>query len=91
MADRPLWGGTPGLRAMLSADPATVGECGYPDLRATGAFCDHHPPPADATHITFGVAAARLFTRAWKLGRRSTAIGSGAGRPYGRHPIATGR
>jgi hypothetical protein len=28
---------------MLSADPLTAGECGYPDLLATGEFCDGEP------------------------------------------------
>ncbi|HEX6940767.1 MAG TPA: hypothetical protein VF158_15230, partial [Longimicrobiales bacterium] len=40
MARRPLGGGVVSLRAMLSAEPLTVGECGYPDLLATGEFCD---------------------------------------------------
>ncbi|HEX7051808.1 MAG TPA: hypothetical protein VF188_16500 [Longimicrobiales bacterium] len=40
MARRRLLGGVLELRAMLSAEPVTVGECGYPDLLATGEFCD---------------------------------------------------
>ncbi|HWV57550.1 MAG TPA: hypothetical protein VNZ57_08880, partial [Longimicrobiales bacterium] len=40
MARRALGGGDVTLRAMLSAEPLTVGECGYPDLLATGESCD---------------------------------------------------
>ena len=43
MARRPLLGGDMTLRAMLSADPVTADECGYPDLLATGEFCDQEP------------------------------------------------
>ena len=43
MARRPLLGGDVTLRAMLSADPVTADECGYPDLLATGEFCDGEP------------------------------------------------
>lgn len=42
-ARRPLAGGELMLRAMLSAEPLTVGECGYPDLLATGESCDGEP------------------------------------------------
>ena len=43
MARRPVLGGDMTLRAMLSADPVTADECGYPDLLATGEFCDEEP------------------------------------------------
>jgi hypothetical protein len=43
MARRPVLGGDMTLRAMLSADPVTSDECGYPDLLATGEFCDDEP------------------------------------------------
>jgi hypothetical protein len=43
MARRPFLGGDLMLRVMLSADPLTAGECGYPDLLATGEFCDDEP------------------------------------------------
>ncbi|HET7693034.1 MAG TPA: hypothetical protein VFM44_08115 [Gemmatimonadota bacterium] len=43
MARRPVLGGDMTLRAMLSADPVTADECGYPDLLATGEFCDDEP------------------------------------------------
>ena len=36
----PLGRGRLGLRAMLSAEPWTIGGCGYPDLLATGEVCD---------------------------------------------------
>jgi hypothetical protein len=40
MARRKLGSGDLALRTMLSAEPLTVGECGYPDLLATGESCD---------------------------------------------------
>lgn len=43
MARRPAGGGDLTLRAMLSVDPFTVRECGYPDLLATGESCDSEP------------------------------------------------
>ncbi|HEX7091062.1 MAG TPA: hypothetical protein VF192_13050 [Longimicrobiales bacterium] len=50
MARRPLAGGDITLRAMLSAEPITVGECGYPDLLATGEFCADRGPLHDRQH-----------------------------------------
>ena len=43
MARRPALGGELTFRAMLSADPLTATECGYPDLLATGELCDGEP------------------------------------------------
>jgi hypothetical protein len=43
MARRPAAGGDLMFRAMASLDPLTSGECGYPDLLATGEFCDGEP------------------------------------------------
>jgi hypothetical protein len=40
MARRPVGSGRVGVRAMLSLEPWTIGGCGYPDLLATGEFCD---------------------------------------------------
>ena len=39
MLSRPVAAGQLSLKAMLSAEPFTVGKCGYPDLLATGEFC----------------------------------------------------
>lgn len=39
MASRQLGGGNLTLRTMVSAEPITVGNCGYPDLLATGESC----------------------------------------------------
>lgn len=50
MARRPLAGGELGLRAMLSLEPLTVGSCGYPDLLATGEFCEALGPIHDRQH-----------------------------------------
>ena len=43
MARRPAGGGRFGTRVMLSAEPWTVGKCGYPNLLATGEVCDGEP------------------------------------------------
>jgi hypothetical protein len=40
MAQRPAGGGHLMLRGMVSLEPWTIGGCGYPDLLATGEFCD---------------------------------------------------
>lgn len=40
MARRQLAAGDLSVRAMLSAEPFTVGECGYPALLATGESCE---------------------------------------------------
>lgn len=43
MARRSAFGGEWTVRAMASLDPLTADECGYPDLLATGEFCDDEP------------------------------------------------
>jgi hypothetical protein len=43
MLHGPVAGGAFQLRAMMSAEPLTVGKCGYPDLLATGEFCNGEP------------------------------------------------
>lgn len=43
MAHGAIAGGVLGLHVMASLDPLTVGECGYPNLLATGEFCDGEP------------------------------------------------
>lgn len=43
MAERRVGPGYLTGRAMLSVEPLTVGECGYPDLLATGEFCNGRP------------------------------------------------
>jgi hypothetical protein len=40
MANRSVGRGTLGLSTMLSAEPWTIGGCGYPDLLASGEQCD---------------------------------------------------
>ena len=40
MARRTVGAGRVGVRAMLSLEPLTIPGCGYPDLLATGEFCD---------------------------------------------------
>ncbi|MGA0601571.1 hypothetical protein ACO2Q3_12780 [Caulobacter sp. KR2-114] len=49
MAQRPLGGGTLGLRAMLSPDPF-MGPAGYPLLLATGETADGKTPLVDRQH-----------------------------------------
>lgn len=43
MAERQAHGGHLGLRTMFSVERLTVGKCGYPDLLATGEFCNGQP------------------------------------------------
>jgi YHS domain-containing protein len=43
MAERRARGGNLGIRTMFSLERLTVGECGYPDLLATGEFCNGQP------------------------------------------------
>jgi hypothetical protein len=50
MARRPLGAGDLTLRAMLSLEPATVEECGYPVLLATGETCEGGRPIHDRQH-----------------------------------------
>lgn len=50
MAHREVGGGMLMLRAMMSAEPATVGECGYPDLLATGETCKGGQAIVDRQH-----------------------------------------
>jgi len=40
MARRELGTSRVGARAMVSLEPATIGNCGYPDLLATGELCE---------------------------------------------------
>jgi YHS domain-containing protein len=40
MARRPAGNGRVGVRGMFSLEPWTIGGCGYPNLLATGEFCD---------------------------------------------------
>jgi hypothetical protein len=40
MARRRVGSGRVGVRAMFSAEPWTIRDCGYPDLLATGEICD---------------------------------------------------
>lgn len=43
MAHRDLGGGRLGLRGMVSAEPVTVGKCGYPNMLQTGELCNGRP------------------------------------------------
>ncbi len=43
MAQRDLGKGQFSVRAMVSLEPLTLGECGYPVLLATGEFCKDQP------------------------------------------------
>lgn len=43
MGRREVAGGEFTVRTMFSLEPLTVGDCGYPDLLATGEFCDDQP------------------------------------------------
>jgi hypothetical protein len=50
MAQRPLGPGTFGLRAMMSAEPGTIGKEGYPLLLQTGETADGVTPLIDRQH-----------------------------------------
>ncbi len=50
MATRPAGPGRLGLRAMLSAEPLTIGQQGYPLLLQTGETADGHTPLIDRQH-----------------------------------------
>lgn len=50
MAQRPIGPGTFGLRAMMSAEPATIGKDGYPLLLQTGETADGVTPLIDRQH-----------------------------------------
>jgi hypothetical protein len=50
MAVRPLGGGRLGLRGMLSAEPWTIGDEGYPLLLQTGETADGRTPLVDRQH-----------------------------------------
>lgn len=50
MAQRPAGPGTLGFRAMMSAEPATIGKEGYPLLLQTGETADGRTPLIDRQH-----------------------------------------
>jgi len=50
MANRPLGPGRLGLRAMISAEPWTIGSSGYPLLLQTGETANGHDPLVDRQH-----------------------------------------
>lgn len=50
MARRKIGEGDLMLRAMMSAEPDTIGECGYPDLLATGESCEGGQQLHDRQH-----------------------------------------
>ena len=50
MAQRPLGAARLGLRSMLSAEPSTIGQVGYPLLLQSGETADGHTPLIDRQH-----------------------------------------
>jgi hypothetical protein len=81
MARRNVGSGRLGVRAMLSLEPWTIGDCGYPDLLATGEFCDgdtihdrQHP------HDLF-MELALEYERPLRSGLRWFAYGGPTGEP----------
>jgi len=81
MASHKAAGGQMSLRAMLSAEPATIDGCGYPNLLATGEECDgeaihdrQHP------HDVFMEVAAQ-YTRPIGAGINVQVYGGPAGEP----------
>ena len=54
MGQRRAGGGNFGVRGMVSAEPWTIGGCGYPDLLASGETCGNRSDPrsaASARHV----------------------------------------
>ena len=81
MARRQVGNGRVGVTTMLSAEPWTIGGCGYPDLLATGELCDgdtihdrQHP------HDLF-MELALEYERPIRGGLRWFAYGGPAGEP----------
>ncbi|HUP20832.1 MAG TPA: hypothetical protein VM778_12905 [Gemmatimonadota bacterium] len=82
MARRPWAGGALTLRAMGSLDPATVGECGYPDLLATGETCEGGRPIHDRQHPHDAIMElGALYERALSPGTAFQLYGALAGEP----------
>lgn len=82
MARRPWAGGDLTLRAMGSLDPATVGECGYPDLLATGETCEGGRPIHDRQHPHDAIMElGAVYERALGAGMALQLYGALAGEP----------
>jgi hypothetical protein len=93
MARRTVRANRVGLRAMMSLEPWTIPGCGYPNLLATGEFCDgdtihdrQHP------HDLFMELAAELdrpLSGAWRWGMYGGPVGEPAlGPPAFPHRIS---
>jgi hypothetical protein len=73
MGQRATRGGTLALRAMLSLDPASIGDDGYPLLLQTGETSDGVTPLIDHQHPhDFFMELSASYSR--KLGERSSAF-----------------
>lgn len=82
MARRELGGGDLWLRAMLSLEPATIDECGYPLLLASGETCEGGRPIHDRQHPhDFLMELAGLYERALGPGLAAQAYVALAGEP----------
>jgi hypothetical protein len=74
MAQRPLGGGTLGLRGMISLEPATMGDDGYPLLLQTGETADGVEPLIDRQHPhDFWMELAATYSR--PVGERGSVFG----------------
>jgi hypothetical protein len=81
MAQRPVGAGRLMLRGMVSLEPWTIGGCGYPDLLATGEFCDGQPiHDRQHPHDLFLELAAQ-YDRPIGKGVRLQLYGGPAGEP----------
>jgi hypothetical protein len=81
MAQRSVGGGSLTVRGMVSAEPFTIGGCGYPDLLATGEVCK-----GDAIHDRqhphdLLMEAAVEYNRLLTNGLRLQLYGGPAGEP----------
>ena len=81
MAERSAGGGTFSARGMISAEPFTIGGCGYPDLLATGEVCDGESIHDRQHPHDLVMEAAVQYDHALGRGVRLQLYGGPAGEP----------
>ena len=81
MARREVGPARVGLRTMVSLEPATIGDCGYPDLLATGELCESGFDSRPAASPRFSWNGRRIRT---PVAREPALADSTAGSPASR-------
>ena len=81
MARREAKGARVGIRTMLSAEPATIRGCGYPDLLASGELCDGRPISDRQHPHDLVMELAGEYERPIGAGLRWQLYGGAAGEP----------